>query len=126
MENVSFLTSVQSVIQQDSGIKIVFTDNRGTNKMQFERHLLNVPYADMVEAIDFDEHSDNSRIRESTISGIIVCLKERDIYNTIVDSLVQTFKGHDNMNLSIDGPGDFKGRLYQIPFTVTGFQSVEK
>jgi len=123
---VSFLTSVQNVIQLDSAIKIVFTDNRGTNKMQFERHLLNVPYADIVESYVSDEHTDSHARRESTVSGIIVCLKERDIYNTIVDSLFETFKPFDNMDLNVDDPQDFAGRLYQIPFTVSGFESIVK
>jgi len=126
MEIVSFLTSVSGVISQISIIKKVFTDNRGTNKMQGERHIHNIPYVDMLETPDFDEHSDNSKIRESTISGIIMCQKRREVYGDVVDAFIDRFKTEDHMSLSISTPSDFSERLYQIPFSVTGFQSVSK
>lgn len=123
---MSFLTNVQGVIQTVTIIRKVFIDNRGSNVQRFERNLTNVPYADIVENFDSNEHTDITRRREGTIDGIILALKERDVYQTIVDQFFDAFKGQDQMDLSMDKPSDFSVRLYQISFSVTGFESVSK
>jgi len=123
------LSDLITALESLSSIKKVIADGRFFETQGEDRNIVNVPYVEVNERdISYTEHSSTARNREVTAEGRVILMKERDNIRTIKAEFEAEFCKYssDQFHLALGDTLEYSERLYQLPFTVSYFETVAK
>ena len=118
-----------TIFEDIDWIKGIFFDGESIDEpKKGYRNLAYVPYVEFVCEHDYTEHDSSSRMRRMIANGRLVVHRGRTPPGIwpMKNHLETIFKSQDLFHLEIGPTEEFSPRLWQIPLTITYWETVDK